>query len=76
MKYGLDPDDASDAALDADRDSISNLDEFKQGSDPNVDDSVDTNDKGSMIVYLIIGIILLLIMILIVVSLNFQKRHK
>lgn len=36
--YGLDPDSASDAQADSDRDGRINLDEYRQGSDPFVDD--------------------------------------
>ncbi len=66
--YGLDPNNATDATLDLDGDGITNLGEFKQGSDPMVNDSSDAEDKGSYAGFcLIAGIVLLLIMIIIVV---------
>ncbi len=66
--YGLDPNNATDAILDPDGDGISNLDEYKQGSDPTVDGSTDAEDeKSNMGIYLIVGLILLLIMVVIVV---------
>ncbi|MCK5773907.1 MAG: hypothetical protein KAH57_08980, partial [Thermoplasmata archaeon] len=72
LKYGLDPDDPTDAALDSDGDGISNLDEYKGESDPLVDESAggstDTDDKRSYTGFcLIAGIILLLIIVVIVV---------
>ena len=73
--HGLDPDDASDAELDADVDGISNLDEYKQGSDPNVDESADTEDEESDIgLYLIIALVLLLIIVAIVVLVAKSKK--
>ena len=79
--YGLDPDDPADAALDSDGDGISNLDEYKQESDPNVDESVDIlTDKEDKAPYagfcLIAGIILLLITIIIVVLVVRSRKGK
>lgn len=42
LEFGLDQNDASDAALDSDGDGLSNLDEFTQGDDPRVDDQAPT----------------------------------
>ena len=46
--FGLDPNDAADAALDPDGDGVSNLDEFKRGSKPNDDDSDDDGLKDNV----------------------------
>ncbi|MBI5389701.1 hypothetical protein HZB01_04980, partial [Candidatus Woesearchaeota archaeon] len=48
MQYGLNPLDASDAALDPDQDGYTNLQEYKYGTDPNTLDigSGDGNETG------------------------------
>lgn len=38
-KFGLNPDDAGDAALDGDGDQLSNLEEFAAGTNPNLEDT-------------------------------------
>ena len=79
--HGLDPNDASDATLDADGDGISNLDEFKQGSDPTIDEttdgSTDKEDKGSFIGFcLIAGIIGFILFLVIIVIIALAVRSK
>ncbi len=78
--YGLDPNDASDASLDLDGDGISNLDEFTQGSDPTVDDSSETEEKGSiaticMLMALIMFIPLVIIVLIVALVVKSRKRR-
>ncbi|MCK5774088.1 MAG: hypothetical protein KAH57_09910, partial [Thermoplasmata archaeon] len=79
--YGLDPNDASDALLDLDGDGISNLDEFTQGSDPTVDDSSETEEKGSiaticMLMALIMFIPLVIIVLIVALVVKSRKGKK
>jgi hypothetical protein len=64
-KFDLDPKDPADALEDEDEDGLSNLDEFREGSDPR---SRSEEEDGIPIYFLVIGIGLLLLIILIGVA--------
>jgi cysteine-rich repeat protein len=59
-KYGLDKNDPSDAAKDNDKDGRSNLDEYLEGTDPNVKDGFKGKSHTLQIILLIIGLLLML----------------
>ena len=49
-KYGLDPLNAADALLDNDGDGISNLDEYRQATNPNGSFTCDIDGDGVVII--------------------------
>ena len=60
-KYGLDKNERADAAEDKDKDGRSNLDEYRDGTDPNVKDGVEEGRSHTLqIILLIIGLLLML----------------
>ncbi|MCK5773905.1 MAG: hypothetical protein KAH57_08970 [Thermoplasmata archaeon] len=76
LKYGLDPDDPTDAALDSDGDGISNLEEYERGSNPNLDGTKDVEDEDDIAPYLVIGIVMLLIIIVLAALLVRSRKGK
>jgi len=74
---GLDPNDPKDADDDLDEDGISNLDEYLQGSDPNVKEtSVDDDDGGSNWLTWAIIIVAIVLVLFLLLFLRVQQLKK
>jgi len=59
----LDPIDPSDAGLDPDKDGMTNLEEYRKGTDPNIKDTKDEEGVDNWLVILIVALVLLLLLI-------------
>ena len=79
--HGLNKTDPSDASGDLDGDGISNLDEFRNGTDPNVKDETGGGGGSStsstlVAILVILGMILLMIAVIVIFMIASRKKEE